>query len=108
MANRLDDFGKVSAEAARKLASKQAEAAGRYVAVLSDFGSGKTSVGKYAANLAGFGLRESVKYAETYATVYSDWLQSSFDIISKGAKTTANKAEKAVREAAKPPQAPAK
>jgi hypothetical protein len=38
MANRLDDFGKVSAEAARKLASKQAEAAGRYVAVLSDFG----------------------------------------------------------------------
>jgi hypothetical protein len=108
MANRLDDFGKVSADAARKLAAKQADAAGRYVSVLRDFGSGKVSVGKYAANLAGFGLRESVKYAETYATVYSDWLQSTFDIISKGAKKTSNLDEDAARGKTTAPRTPAK
>ena len=44
MADRIKDLGHATAEAARKYATRQAEAGNRYVDVLQKFGVGKTTV----------------------------------------------------------------
>lgn len=105
MADRLKDLGHVTAEAARKYATRQAEAGNRYVDVLQKFGEGKTTVGKYTAELAGLAIKESARSAEAYVSAGADWVQDVIKIIGGEVKTGATKAEKAARtvaEAAKP------
>ena len=105
MADRLKDLGHATAEAARKYATRQAEAGNRYVDVLQQFGEGKITVGKYTAELAGLAVKESVRSAEAYVSAGADWVQDVVKIIGGGVKDGATKAEKAVRttaEAAKP------
>jgi hypothetical protein len=109
MADRLKDLGHVTAEAARKYASRQAEAGTRYADVLQQFGAGKTTVGKYTAQLAGLAIKESARSAEAYFSASADWVQDVLKILGDSAKDTSTKAEDAVRTvkraAASPPAA---
>lgn len=108
MADRLKDLGQASSRAARKYAAQQAEAGARYTDVLTKFGSGKTSIGKYSAELAGLAIKETARSAEAYWSAGADWVQDVLKILGDSARDGSSKDEDAARETpAKPAARPA-
>jgi hypothetical protein len=107
MTNRLEEFSRNTIEAARTLATRQAEAGTHYLDVMRRFGHGDMDVAKYGTELAEVYLREGLKSAGTFVSVGSKWLQSSIIIVGGSVEDAATEAEKAVRTTARSAKAAA-
>src|ERR1700743_1882937 len=107
MTNRLEEFSRSTIEAARTLATRQAEAGTNYLNVMRRFGQGDMDVAKYGTELAEVYLREGLKSAGTFVSVGSKWLQSSIIIVGGSVEDAASGAEKGASTTARSAKPPA-